>query len=83
MAAGRLDDWWDPAWDAARWDPAWSADRSAGALAPVPVTGQPGGAALAADSAEPGILARLRASRDEVPSLDKVASQPSGRTGRR
>jgi Sortase domain len=59
VVAGRLDHWWDPAWDAAWWDPAWSADRPAGAPAPVAATGQPGGAALAADSAGPGTLASL------------------------
>jgi Sortase domain len=57
VVAGRLDDWWDPAWDAAWWDPAWNADRPADAPAPAAATGQPGGAALVADSAEPGILA--------------------------
>ena len=62
--AGRLDHWWDPAWDAAWWDaawwdPAWSADRPAGAPAPAAATGQPGGAALAADPAGPGTLASL------------------------
>ena len=59
VAAGRLDDWWDPAWDAAWWDPAWNwnADSPAAAPAPVAALGQPGEAALAAaDSAEPGIL---------------------------
>jgi Sortase domain len=59
MVAGRLDDWWDPAWDAAWWDAAWNADRPAGAPAPVAATGQPGGAALVVDSAGPGTLANL------------------------
>ena len=59
VVAGRLDHWWDPAWDAAWWDPAWSADRPAGAPAPVAATSQPGGAVLAANSAGPGTLARL------------------------
>jgi Sortase domain len=59
VVAGRLDDWWDPAWDAAWWDPAWNADRPAGALAPVAAMGQPEGAALAADSTGPGTVASL------------------------
>ena len=67
MVAGRLDDWWDPAWDAAWWDPVWRAGRPADAPVPVAAAGQPGGAALAAACAEPGLLARLPdASRGHV-----------------
>ena len=33
--AGRLDDWWDPAWDATWWDPVWDA----GVTAPVVAVG--------------------------------------------
>jgi hypothetical protein len=59
VVAGRLDGWWDPAWDAAWWDPVWSADTPAGAPAPVAATGKLRRAALAADSPGPGALASL------------------------
>jgi Sortase domain len=75
VVAGRPDDWWDPAWDAAWWDPVWNADRPADAPAPLAAVSQPGGAALAADSAEPGILARRPdASADHVAGLAAAVS---------
>jgi Sortase domain len=49
VVAGRLDDWWDPAWDAAWWDPAWNADRPVDAPASVAAMGQ----LREADSAQP------------------------------
>jgi Sortase domain len=76
VAGGRLDDWWDPAWDAAWWDPAWNADRPADAPAPAAAAGQRGGAALVEDSAEPGILASLP---DASP--DHVARPPAAVPG--
>ena len=59
VLAGRLDDWWDPAWDAAWWDPAWNAGRPADAPAPVLAVGQPAKAAPMAAAAGPGTLASL------------------------
>jgi Sortase domain len=46
VVAGRLDDWWDPAWDAAWWDPVWDAGRSADA-GPVVLAGEGPGEAAA------------------------------------
>ena len=57
--AGRLDDWWDPAWDAVWWDPAWNVDRPADAAPPMAAPGRRGEAAPVADSTEPGIPASL------------------------
>jgi sortase family protein len=77
LVAGQLDDWWDPAWDAAWWDLAWNSARPAEALAPVATTGQPGKAALVADSTEPGTLASLP---DAPPghAAEPAAAVPAG-----
>ena len=58
MLAGRLDDWWDPAWDTAWWDPAWTAHRPADAAPSVAALGQRRKAAAAAGRAGPRIPAR-------------------------
>ncbi|HEY6313130.1 MAG TPA: class F sortase [Streptosporangiaceae bacterium] len=50
--AGRLDDWWDPAWDAAWWDPVWDPEGAEPVVAtstPMPtVTPDDAGASAAA-----------------------------------
>jgi Sortase domain len=42
----RLDDWWDPAWDADWWAPFWGTVRSGPTAEPASVRGGPGAAAL-------------------------------------
>jgi Sortase domain len=52
----RLEDRWDPAWDADWWNPIWDALRAADAADPVSAAGKPGEvAACAAGTAKPGI----------------------------
>jgi sortase (surface protein transpeptidase) len=59
VPAGRLDDWWDPAWDTAWWDPVWTAHGPADAAPLRTAASQPRKAAAAAPCAEPGIPASL------------------------
>jgi hypothetical protein len=55
VPAGRLDDWWDPAWDSAWWDPVWTAHGPADTAQPMAAASQQREAAAAAHGAEPGI----------------------------
>jgi sortase (surface protein transpeptidase) len=70
----RLDDWWDPAWDADWWAPFWGTVRSDRPAEPVSVTGKPTEAALpAAGTTKPG----MRAGRPGV----GLAMSPLGAVG--
>jgi hypothetical protein len=70
--AGRLDDWWDPAWDAAWWDPVWDPEGTQ----PVVATGTPVPAVAPDDAGAPA--AAVQEGPAAVPLTSPAASaEPS------
>lgn len=76
---GRLDDWWDPAWDDAWWDPVWDVDAPGDATARVVAASKPDDAgAPAAAPAEAGTRAsEPRAAVAAPRTAPKDGAEPS------
>ena len=74
--AGRLDDWWDPAWDAAWWDPVWDPEGAEPVVAtstPVPaVTPDDAGTPAAAVQEGPAAVPLTSPAASAEPSWGQV-----------
>ena len=74
--AGRLDDWWDPAWDAAWWDPVWDPEGAQPVVAtstPVPaVAPDDTGASAAAVQEGPAAVPLTSPAASAEPSWGQV-----------
>jgi Sortase domain len=76
--AGRLDDWWDPAWDAAWWDPVWDPEGTepvaATSTSVSAVTPDDAGAPVAAVQESPATVQAGPATVQEGPAALQEAS---------